>query len=197
MDVSRETVSRLHVYESLLRRWTARINLVSRGSAGDIWGRHILDSAQLMKSAPAGWRRWVDLGSGGGLPGVVIAILSREMPSPREVVLVESDERKAAFLRTALRETGARGQVLASRIEATAPLLADVLSARALAPLPRLLELAGPHLCAGGIALLPKGRNVDGEIKDALAGWSFACEKIPSDTDPNAVILKIGDLQRV
>jgi len=197
VNVSRETEARLETFRDLLVHWTTRINLVSRTTLDDIWHRHILDSAQLLRRAPDGWGRWADLGTGGGLPGVVIAILARELAGPREIVLVESDARKAAFLRTALREVDAEATVLNQRIEATAPLAADVVSARALAPLPRLLGLAAPHLADGGIALFPKGRNADAELQEALDCWTFACEKIPSDTDPEAVILKIGDLKRV
>jgi len=197
VNVSRETEARLETFKDLLAHWTTRINLVSRTTLDDIWHRHILDSAQLLHRAPDDWVRWADLGTGGGLPGVVIAILARELAGPREIVLVESDARKAAFLRTALREVGAEATVLNQRIEATAPLAADVVSARALAPLPRLLGLAAPHLADGGIALFPKGRNADAELQEALDCWTFACEKIPSDTDPEAVILKIGDLKRV
>lgn len=197
MNVSRETEERLGIFQGLLAHWTTRINLVSRTTLEDLWRRHILDSAQLLRHAPENWRRWADLGAGGGLPGVVIAILARETTGPRDIVLVESDARKAAFLRTALREVDVEAGVLNQRIEATSPLAADVVSARALAPLPRLLGLAAPHFAEGGVALFPKGRNADAELQEALDRWTFACEKIPSDTDHEAVILKIGDLKRV
>lgn len=196
MNVSRETEMRLRAYLDLLTRWTARINLVSRASLDDGWQRHILDSVQLMHHAPPGWAHWADLGSGGGLPGVVIAIIAGDLPGLRTVSLVESDARKAVFLRAALRETGTSATVIETRIEDARPLGADVISARALAPLPRLLDLAAPHLAPGGTALFPKGRNVETELADALDRWAFACEKIPSDTDDGAVILKIGDLHR-
>ena len=196
VGVSRETEQRLQAYQSLLQQWTRRINLVSRQSLEDGWRRHILDCAQILRYAPEDWRRWADLGSGGGLPGIVIAILSLELRGTREVVLVESDTRKAHFLRAALRETGARAEVINERIEKTAGLAADVISARALARLPHLLDLAAPHLSPGGVCLLHKGQNADAELQEALDRWAFACEKIPSDTDKKAVILKIGDLKR-
>lgn len=197
MDVSRETEERLRQYLDLLEIWTARINLVSKASLADGWRRHIVDSAQLLHHAPEGWTHWVDLGSGGGLPGVVIAILAHDAAPGRQITLVESDARKAAFLRTALRETGVTAEVIAMRIEDVPPLGADVLSARALAPLPRLLELSAPHMSPGAVALFPKGRNAETELKDALDRWSFACEKLSSETDPESAILKIGDLERV
>ncbi len=196
MDVSRETETRLRAYLELLARWTERINLVSRASLADGWRRHILDSAQLLRLAPTGWRHWADLGSGGGLPGVVIAIMAEDLPQAGRVTLVESDARKAAFLRAVLREVGVDAKVVNERIESAIPLKADVVSARALAPLPVLLTLAAPHLAPGGLGLFPKGKNVDTEIREALDRWSFACDKVPSETDRDAAILKIGDLKR-
>lgn len=194
-DVSRETKDRLDRFADLLAVWTRRINLISASTVPTLWSRHIEDSIQLYPLAPKGWRRWADLGSGGGLPGIVIAILATE-DADKEVILVESDARKCAFLRTALRETGARGRVLHSRIEDIEPLGVDVLSARALAPLPALLGYAERHLAPGGIALFPKGQKAQDEIDEALEGWSFACEKHPSETDADGVILRIGDLTR-
>lgn len=196
MDVSRETEARLRSYLELLERWNRRINLVSKASLEEGWTRHILDSAQLLRHAPPNWQSWADLGSGGGLPGVVVAIMARDLPGPRWVTLVESDARKAAFLQAALRETGAPGEIVRARIEDVPPLRADVVSARALAPLAGLLAMAERHMAPGGTALFPKGRNADAEISEALDRWAFACEKMPSDTDPTAAILKIGELKR-
>lgn len=196
MDVSRETEDRLKSYYDLLNKWTKRINLVSRATLEDGWRRHVLDSAQLVRLAPEGWRHWVDLGSGGGLPGVVVAIIAAEKDNDQHVTLVESDVRKAAFLRAALREVGVGADVVAARIEEIASLEADVVSARALAPLPRLLDLSHRHIKPGGTALFPKGKNAGDELQQALERWSFACEKIPSETDSSAVILKIGDIRR-
>lgn len=196
MDVSRETEDRLKSYYDLLTKWTKRINLVSRATLEDGWRRHVLDSAQLVRLAPEGWRHWVDLGSGGGLPGVVVAIIAAEKDNDQHVTLVESDVRKAAFLRAALREVGVGADVVAARIEEIASLEADVVSARALAPLPRLLDLSHRHIKPGGTALFPKGKNAGDELQQALERWSFACEKIPSETDSSAVILKIGDIRR-
>lgn len=193
--VSRETQDRLKIYADLLTVWTKKINLISAATVPDVWTRHIQDSAQLYKLAPKGWRVWVDLGSGGGLPGVVIAILAAE-DSVGGVVLVESDARKCAFLRTAVRETGVKAQVVQARVETLDPLAADVLSARALASLTDLLGYAQRHLAADGMALFPKGQKAQAELDEALERWTFACEKHPSETDASGVILSIGDVKR-
>ena len=137
--------------------------------------------------------RWVDIGSGAGFPGLVVAILAKELDPDLAVTLVESDARKAAFLRAVMRETSVEARLEVARAERIAPQGADVLSARALAPLDRLLALAERHLGQKGVALFPKGANAETEIEAALARWSFRCEKHPSRTDAKAVILKIGE----
>jgi 16S rRNA (guanine527-N7)-methyltransferase len=196
LNVSRETMAALDRYAALLKRWTARINLIGKSTLPDIWMRHIVDSAQLAELAGSEFRRWVDMGSGGGLPGLVIAILARERWPQAEVVLVEADARKAAFLRTAVRELGLRTRVEARRIEALPALEADRISARALAPLSMLLTYVQRHGTADCVSLFPKGAQVDDEIAVALEHWRFDCEKIPSVTAPESFILKIGDLRR-
>lgn len=197
LDVSRETFERLESYADLLRKWNARINLVSGASLSELWTRHILDSAQLLTLAPASGNRWIDLGSGGGFPGAVVAILAAEKQPNLIMTLVESDQRKATFLRAVSRETGVPMAVLAQRIEDIPPLEADVISARALAPLIGLLAHAERHLADGGVALFPKGANVSKEIAAALERWRFRCETLTSQTDKEAVILRIGDIERV
>lgn len=196
MDVSRETREKLEKFSALLTKWTGKINLIGPSTVSDVWSRHILDSVQIYKLAPRNWKTWVDLGSGGGLPGIVVAVLASE-DDGKDVTLVESDVRKCAFLRTALRETATAGKVVNARIEDCDPMGADVLSARALAPLPRLMEFADRHLGPGGVALFSKGQKASNEIDEALEGWRFACEKHASETDANGVILRIGDLKRV
>lgn len=192
-DVSRETLERLTIYADLLRKWNRRINLVAPSSLSALWTRHFLDSAQLVDLAPESPANWVDLGSGGGFPGLVAAILLAEQPTA--ITLVESDQRKATFLRTVVRETGIDTAVLAKRIEDVPPLGAQVLSARALAPLPDLLHHCARHLAPGGLALLPKGARSEEEIAKALETWEFHCEKVPSQTDDSAVILKITEIE--
>ncbi len=193
--VSRETLDRLNAYYGLLKAWNARINLVGKTTLDDAWSRHFADSAQLFDLAK-GEGRWVDIGSGAGFPGMVIAIMSAEAGLHR-VVLVESDQRKASFLRTVARELGLSVKVISRRIEDVEPLCADVLSARALAPLALLLGYAERHLSPDGQALFPKGEKAEAEIADALEQWRFDCEKHPSVTDARASVLSIGDISRV
>lgn len=194
-DVSRETIDRLHIYEVLLKKWNPKINLVARGTLGEIWARHFADSAQISDLAPKEAKIWVDIGSGGGFPGAVLAVLNKEKRPEARHHLVESDRRKAAFLRAVARETGVEFDVCNQRAEDIAPFGADVVTARALAPLQTLIGLAGRHLAPHGVAILPKGANVENEIETALALRRFDLEKFPSMTDPSAAILKLGDIR--
>lgn len=195
--VSRETWDRLKRLEGLLKKWTTTINLVSPSTLNTIWTRHFADSAQIFDLAPTGGRTWVDLGSGGGFPGLVVAILAADERPELSVTLVESDQRKAAFLMTAARTLGLRTTVIADRIEAVAPLGAEVLSARALAPLDVLLAYAERHLRPTGVAIFPKGATVDNEIARALEHWRFSYQKERSRTDAGGVVLIIGGISRV
>ncbi len=197
VDVSRETLERLAAYEHLLKKWNPSINLVAKSTLPTIWRRHFLDSAQLFALARHHEGHWADLGAGGGFPGLVIAIMAMERAPGLRVTCVESDQRKAAFLRTVVRELGLPARVLAERAEEAAPLQADVLSARALAPLARLLPQAERHLKPGGQALFPKGESFRDELSEALETWSFQSEEYPSITDGSAVILSLGDIRRV
>jgi 16S rRNA (guanine527-N7)-methyltransferase len=193
LGVSRETLERLEIYARLLAKWTRAINLVSPESLPDLWRRHILDSAQLLPllpPAPVGRpRRLADLGSGAGFPGLVLAILGAG-----EIHLVESDRRKGQFLREVSRETGAAVTLHPERIEELSPLCADCVTARALAPLDRLLDYAARHLAPGGSALFLKGRGVAEELTQAARRWSMAVERFPSRTDPAGSILRIAGL---
>lgn len=195
-SVSRETLERLRLYDALLRKWNPAINLVAKSTLDHVWRRHFLDSAQLFDLAGPSWRHWADLGSGGGFPGLVVAILAAdEMPQVR-VSLVESDHRKAAFLSAVIRETGIAATVVAERIEMAAPQNTDIVSARALAPLDRLLTFAERHMAAKGIALLPKGAAHAAELRQALDSWRFSYHATNSETDPDAVIYLIKDISR-
>ncbi len=189
--VSRETLARLEAYAALLGRWQARVNLVSGPSFADLWRRHMLDSAQLFPLIPKKARRLVDLGSGAGFPGLVLAI----MGAPG-VELVESDGRKCAFLEAVIRETGAGAAVHNARVEALAPVPADVVTARALAPLPRLLTLAERFIGPGTLCLFPKGARVDEELTAAAKEWTMDLVRIPSSTDPSGTILHIQEVTR-
>ena len=196
-DVSRETSKRLAQFETLIRKWNPVINLVARSTLDDLRNRHFIDSAQIFDLAPVTARHWVDLGSGGGFPGMIVAILAACERQDLSVTLVESDQRKAAFLTTAARELGIPVRVLPARIETIPSLQADILSARALAPLDTLLAHAERHLAPGGTAIFPKGGNHQAEIDQALEHWTFSYQKEPSKTDASGVILIIGGISRV
>jgi 16S rRNA (guanine527-N7)-methyltransferase len=185
--VSRETLDRLAAYADLLAKWQAKINLVGPATLPDLWRRHMLDSAQLAALIePAGPRRWVDLGSGAGFPGLVLAIMG-----VGEVHLVESDQRKCAFLREAARITGTEVKIHALRIETLAPLEADVITARALAPLEKLLDWAAPHRTTHTIHLIPKGKEAEAELTRAAQRYTLDVKRHESRTDNSATIFQI------
>ena len=190
-DVSRETSERLDAFADLAQKWNKRISLVSRGDADAIVTRHIEDSLQLRRFLRESDVHLTDLGSGGGFPALVLAIAHN-----LRVTLIESDRRKAAFLSTALRELNLSGDVVADRIETLAPLQAPLMTARALAPLPKLMELVAPHLAPEGRFLAPKGRAWRGELDEARSSWTFEVQSHQSITDPDAVILEFTDIKR-
>lgn len=186
--VSRETIARLKEYERLLRRWNQVVNLVGAADLGQIWERHIADCLQLLPLLPSNGP-YLDIGSGAGFPGLVLAIASG-----KPFHLVESDRRKAAFLREAGRLCGANVIVLASRIESVEPPKARLITARAVAPLPKLLELAFPHLHPLGSCLFQKGAKLEAELTAANAEWNMTVARLPSLTDSDSVILQISGL---
>lgn len=181
----------MSAYLTLLRRWQRRINLVGAGTLADPWRRHVLDSAQLAPLLPPDRPRLIDLGSGAGFPGLVLAILT-----PARVRLVESDARKCAFLLEAARVTGAPVEIINARIESLPPAAYEVVAARALAPLPKLLEYADKHLVTNGSCLFLEGRTWRAELTRAAETWKMRATPIPSWSDPTAVVLKIVDLSR-
>ena len=196
MGVSRETMAHLDQLEQLLRKWNPAINLVAQSSIAALWSRHYLDSAQVFSIASPTTGVWADLGSGGGFPGLVVAILAHERAPELQVILVEADRRKAAFLATLVRECALRAQIIAERIESTPPLAAQFLSARALAPLPKLLDYAERHLKEGGMAMFSKGSNWRDEVSEARRLWRFEATAHPSKTDENAAILELRGIAR-
>lgn len=196
LNVSRETLQRLERFEQIILKWNPKINLVSRLSLKQIWTRHIADSVQVFRCTEHP-DHWVDIGSGGGFPGLIVAILAADVAPGMKVTLIESDQRKSAFLRTAARECGARVTVISKRIEEADPQNAGVLSARALADLSLLLEFAERHLGPGGTALFPKGGSWKKEVDNAQQRWQFEAEPVKSLTEPEAVILKIRGVARV
>ncbi len=199
-NVSRETVEKLNTYASLLKQWQKTINLVSPSTLDAVWHRHFTDSAQLLRLAPPDARAWVDLGSGAGFPGLVLAILLRDRPGIR-ITLVESDARKVAFLREVARQTAlaCAVDICHARIEIASTQIrvgqVDAVTARALAPLPKLLGLCQPFFGPSTVALLLKGREAEREAEDARADWQFEAHLVPSVTDSEARIAVITKLQ--
>jgi 16S rRNA (guanine527-N7)-methyltransferase len=192
-DVSRETLDKLDLYQSLLGKWTGKINLIAKSTVNEIAQRHIWDSAQIYQGESG---LWADLGTGGGLPGVVIAVLAAGRTIPLSMVLVESDQRKAAFLRTCAREMDVPMTVIAQRIEQIDPQNADVVSARALSQLGHLLAHAEQHMKPTGTAIFMKGGQWQAELEDTRKNWRFSYEATPSKTNSDAAILKIRDIER-
>ena len=190
IDVSRETADGLEALVSTLERWQKAINLVSRTTMGDVWRRHVLDSAQLKPLIPAEAKTLVDLGSGAGFPGLVMAALRPDL----EVTLIESDARKAAFLGEAARRMtlDKPPKIVIGRIEAVAPTRADVITARALAPLGQLLTWADRHRTDTAICLFHKGKGWQAEVTEAMKDWDIPLQTFNSVTDLDAVILRIG-----
>jgi 16S rRNA (guanine527-N7)-methyltransferase len=197
LGVSRETSDRLRVMVDELTRWQRVKNLVGPGTLADVWNRHVIDSLQLLKLVPEA-RRWLDLGSGAGFPGLVVAIAGAERGL--QVDLVESNARKCAFLQNVIRLTAAPARVHAARLEGIVPGfqgLADVVSARALAPLGTLLSWTEPLLKTGTTGLFPKGRDAMDELTEARKSWRFQAEVLPSLTDSEARILRITHLTSI
>jgi 16S rRNA (guanine527-N7)-methyltransferase len=191
LGVSRETLERLTVHLELLRRWQPAINLVGPATLADPWRRHFLDCAQLAAHVPGAARSCVDVGSGAGFPGMVLALLG--VPG---VHLIESDRRKAQFLREVARATAAPVAVHAERIENLPPWPADVVTARAVASLPRLLPLVEPFVLADTVCLFLKGGSVAHELTEARISWHMVTERLPSLSHPSGVVLKLRGVCR-
>lgn len=194
--VSRETSHRIDLFLAEFHRWAGRINLVAPSTLAHVWTRHVLDSAQLAGLAPEACR-WIDIGSGGGFPGAVVAILLAEREGT-ETTLIESNAKKAAFLRTALGLAGVKAEVEQARIEQSRAKgrAADVVSARALAPLGALLGLASPWLEAGATGLFHKGRDYRSEVDESRDAWHFDLLEHRSIADAESVVLEIRNLRR-
>jgi 16S rRNA (guanine527-N7)-methyltransferase len=187
-----EAEARLALYIDLLARWRTVTNLISEASFAEVWTRHIADSAQFLALAPHA-RRWVDMGSGAGFPGMVIAIQLADVPGAR-VHCIESDRRKCAFLREVARAVGAPAEIHPARIEsidpnALAPV--DAVAARALAPLPRLIEFARVWIALGAVALFPRGRSAKAQLETLTAAPDLAIDFVASKLDPEAAILRV------
>lgn len=198
VSVSRETLARLDVFVELLLRWQPRINLIAPSTVATLWTRHVADSLQLLELAPRTSKAtapvWVDLGSGGGFPGLAVACALADNPGAR-VHLVESNAKKVAFLREATRQTGAAAKVDAARIEDTklAP-IADVVTARALAPLNQLLTMVASFVQNGAQALLLKGQDIDRELTEATKYWNIQADLVASKTSASGRVLIVRGL---
>ncbi|UCI08208.1 16S rRNA (guanine(527)-N(7))-methyltransferase RsmG [Mesorhizobium sp. B1-1-8] len=193
--VSRETFDRLQAFEQIFLRWNRSINLAAPSTLDDVWRRHILDSAQLARIAPAA-TRWVDLGSGGGFPGLVLGFLLCERDGA-SIDLVESNRKKASFLQAVVGQFNLPARVLARRIDDVYALVPEpeIVTARALAALPDLLDLAAPWLTKGTRALFHKGRDYRAEVEESTHRWAFDLIEHPSMTDAYGVILELSDLR--
>ena len=197
--VSRETLEKLKLYQQLLEKWSARINLVGRDTLGDSWCRHFLDSAQLYPHLKG--HVLADLGSGAGFPGLVLAVIAANEGRPLDTHLIESDQRKAVFLAEVVRATGIVPLVTIHnlRVEdlSTEDLpRADTVTARALAPLSQLIVLSSCIIATGGICLFLKGAKAEAELTAARKTWKMTAEAIPSRSDPSGVLLRLADLAR-
>ena len=193
MVVSRETIEQLTLYQKCLEQWQKKINLVSRSTLPDVLKRHFEDSLQLLNFIPEQKLNLVDLGSGGGFPGLVLAIAR---PNQLCATLVESDQRKCLFLENVSRETKTSVTILNERIENLKNIKADVITARALCSLNQLFEYAFPLLTEKSVCLFLKGKEVEKEIEEAKKNWNFELDIIPSITDSEGKIIKVTCLRR-
>jgi len=189
--VSHETMERLSTYANLLVKWQETINLVGPSTLSDLWRRHFLDSTQLWSLLPEKAERLVDMGSGAGFPGLVLSILG--VP---DVHLIESDQRKCAFLREVARATGTRVTVHASRIESAPEIAADVITSRALASVDALLNLSSGFMAEHTVCLFPKGQTAEVELTGISPTWTLRVERFSSLTDANATILRLSEVRR-
>lgn len=194
-NVSRETSQKLAEFVGLLEKWNPKINLVSKTTIPEVWDRHILDSAQLYGLIPPKSTSIVDIGTGGGFPGMVLAIMMHETHPNTVVTMIESDMRKCAFLQTTVSQLKINAVIKAQRVESVAPMGAEVLTSRALAPLSKLLGFADRHLAASGRGIFLKGENAEAEIDEALASWQFDLQKKTSETSAAAVVLEISNIR--
>jgi 16S rRNA (guanine527-N7)-methyltransferase len=196
-DVSRETLEQLSCFVSLVKKWNKSINLVSPSTIDDIWNRHILDCAQLFEFRKSDADHWVDLGSGGGLPGLVLAIMAQGLGGQMKFSLVESDRRKSVFLAVTAKQMNLNVTVHCERIENLAPLGADVVSARAVAGLDTLCSWATRHLAPSGCAVFAKGARSAEEVVMARKNWTFDITEKPSYTEKEAKILILENIRHV
>ncbi|NGM46931.1 16S rRNA (guanine(527)-N(7))-methyltransferase RsmG [Rhodobacter sp. SGA-6-6] len=195
LGVSATALEKLRLFQALVEKWNPRINLVAKSTLPDLWSRHIEDSAFLCRHAPPA-RLWADFGAGGGFPGLVVATILQDRGEDTRVVLVESDLRKATFLREAARQMSLAVEIHSERVEALPPLSADIVSARALATLDTLCGLSHRHLAPGGTCLFPKGERFAEEVETARRTWQFDLEAPENPGHKGSALLVLRNLHR-
>ena len=197
LDVSRETLDALKYFEDLVVLWNPAINLISNSSIADLWSRHIVDSAQLFLFTLPDEGLWLDVGSGGGFPGIVVSIIAKELAPSLWVVLVESDNRKCVFLRTVIRELGLSVKVINDRIENVKLDGVVYLSARALRNLNSLLFIVENNVSRETVCVFPKGRSYKKELVESQKNWKFDFNLIDSNTSEDSKVIVLKGLERV
>ena len=193
--VSRETIDRLEVYAGLLEKWNSTINLVSKNTINQMWKRHFLDSAQLWPHIPSETKTLVDIGSGAGFAGLVLAIIAMEKSPNMKFTLIESDSRKCAFMRNVSREINLDVQIITKRIEEVTDIKADVITARALATVSQLLEYSKNILKDNGVCLFLKGNACCDELKIAKESWVFLSSQSQSITHVTGCVLRLTEIK--
>ena len=191
LNVSRETLNGFYEYETLLSKWNEKINLVSKNTLVDIWERHFLDSGQIIKHVEASGKRWVDVGSGAGFPGLVVALLLRDRKIDCDLVLVEKNPKKGFFLSEVIRKLKLSVEVVNDNIDTLEPLNADILTARAFSELNNLIEIAFRHRKKEGICLFLKGENYRIELDKTLNYWFFDYDIVDSLSSSSGKIIRV------
>ena len=191
LNVSRETLNGFYEYETLLCKWNEKINLVSKNTLVDIWERHFLDSGQIIKHVEASGKRWVDVGSGAGFPGLVVALLLRDRKIDCDLVLVEKNPKKGFFLNEVIRKLNLSVEVVNDNIDTLEPLNADILTARAFSELNNLIEIAFRHRKKQGICLFLKGENYRIELDKTLNYWFFDYDIVDSLSSSSGKIIRV------
>ena len=194
LNVSRETIDSLCEYESMLSKWNSKINLISKSTFADIWNRHFLDSGQIIKHVDASRKRWVDVGSGAGFPGLVVALLLRDRKIDCELILVEKSTKKVFFLNEVIRKLDLKVKVINDDIETIDPLRADILTARAFSELNNLIQIAHIHGRDSGICLFLKGENYMVELDKTLNYWFFDYDVFDSLSNPSGKIIRVKNI---
>jgi 16S rRNA (guanine527-N7)-methyltransferase len=191
LNVSRETLNGFYEYETLLSKWNEKINLVSKNTLMDVWKRHFLDSGQIIKHVDASGKRWVDVGSGAGFPGLVVALLLRDRKIDCDLILVEKNPKKGFFLNEVIRKLNLSVEVVNDNIDTLEPLNADILTARAFSELNNLIEIALRHRKKEGICLFLKGENYKTELDKTLNFWFFDYDILDSLSSSSGKIIRV------